>query len=392
MSDPRLTEERLRSWLDTNQPKRELLCLALLPLLGPFTQEQPRRPKGGADEGRDIEAIYDGSLVVFGAVGFKNGGGNDDGTRKEIVTKFDLDLASALKGKPDLKAFVFFTNVDLTLGMKEQMARHAQSQGLTMVEVFDMERLRHVLDSPRGLIPRLQYLDIEMSKTEQLALVAEMGDKLQSAMLSRFDRVEQTLTKMERFLDFQKAVYRIDIFAILNDGDVVSYSLENEAVLIKLTHLQAIDEEFWMLCQNVSNHERSSKAILVRPVCWSSPKKFAELTPSEYRGQFAAHFQLRLTHKLKDVTVANVDQVELDVFITERLKSYVVGLRIDVNGYEWFDLKLTPGTPCNEAKPEIPDGILAPEKWFQIAEEKTRDFIFDPPPRSPRFYPLRRLG
>ena len=53
MPDPRLTEERLRNHLDNNQVMRERMCLALLPLLGPFTQERPRRPKGGPDGARD---------------------------------------------------------------------------------------------------------------------------------------------------------------------------------------------------------------------------------------------------------------------------------------------------------------------------------------------------
>jgi hypothetical protein len=71
MDGPRLTEERLRNHLDCNQAMRERMCLALLPLLGPYTREQPRRPKGGPDGGRDIEAVYEGRTTIWGAVGFK---------------------------------------------------------------------------------------------------------------------------------------------------------------------------------------------------------------------------------------------------------------------------------------------------------------------------------
>src|SRR4051794_22493217 len=97
MEGPRLTEERLRNHLDSNQPMRERMCLALLPLLGPFTREQPRRPKGGPDGGRDIEAVHQGQTAVWGAVGFKNGGGSDDGSRKEAEAKFKADLDRALE-------------------------------------------------------------------------------------------------------------------------------------------------------------------------------------------------------------------------------------------------------------------------------------------------------
>ena len=110
MNGPRLTEERLRYHLDVNQVMRERLCLAIMPLLGPYTQERPRRPKGGPDGGRDIEAVFQGSTVVWGAVGFRNGGGNDDAARREAQEKFDADLSRALSD-PTLTATSTFEPV-----------------------------------------------------------------------------------------------------------------------------------------------------------------------------------------------------------------------------------------------------------------------------------------
>lgn len=199
MSSPRLTEERLRYHLDSNQVMRERLCLSIMPLLGPYTCETPRRPKGGPDGGRDIEAIYQGSITVWGAVGFRNGGGNDDTARREAENKFHTDLDRALSENPTLQGFIFFTNVDLTPGIVQQMKEAASSRNVSIVDVFDMERLRHALDSPEGLIARLQYLDIPMSATEQIALVSKFGNQLQNAVLARFDRVERTLSNMEHF-------------------------------------------------------------------------------------------------------------------------------------------------------------------------------------------------
>jgi len=132
-ADTRLTEERLRYHLDSNQVMRERLCLALLPLLGPFTKEQPRRPKGGPDQGRDIEAIYKGQFVVWGAVGFRNGGGNDEQARREIEDKFKMDIERALEEAVSLAGFVFFTNVDLTPSRKERLIHHAQGKGVCRV-------------------------------------------------------------------------------------------------------------------------------------------------------------------------------------------------------------------------------------------------------------------
>lgn len=64
MPDSRITDERLRSWLDANQVQRERLCAQLLPLLGQYSDVEPRRPKGGPDGARDIQAVYNKQLSV----------------------------------------------------------------------------------------------------------------------------------------------------------------------------------------------------------------------------------------------------------------------------------------------------------------------------------------
>ena len=209
MTSPRLTEERLRCHLDSNQVMRERLCLALMPLIGPYTKERPRRPKGGPDGGRDIEAIADGATPVWGAVGFRNGGGNDDAARREAQDKFHSDLDRALSENPTLQGFVFFTNVDLTPRITDELKESAAKKGVSMVDVCDIERMRHVLDSPEGLIARLQYLEIPMSETEQIALINKFGDQLQDAILARLDGVERTLGQMERFLEYQEPIQRL---------------------------------------------------------------------------------------------------------------------------------------------------------------------------------------
>ena len=58
MTVPQQTDERLRSWLDTNQLARERLSLAVLALDKGFTAVTPRHPRGGPDSGHDIDANF----------------------------------------------------------------------------------------------------------------------------------------------------------------------------------------------------------------------------------------------------------------------------------------------------------------------------------------------
>lgn len=47
--------------------------------------------------------------------------------------------------------FVFFTNVSLTLGDKRALEAVANEKGIEVLDIFDRERMRIVLDSTDGL-------------------------------------------------------------------------------------------------------------------------------------------------------------------------------------------------------------------------------------------------
>ena len=196
------TESRLRSWLNARQPEQEAMCLQLLPTLGPYTRCQPRRPKGGSDGGRDLQAVFEDRFEVWGAVGFMNDASSNRGDRTQIERKFKTDFASALEENRYLKGFVFFTNVDLTCSAKDKLREWARSQSASLehLEIYDFEVIRSQLDCPEGLITRLQFLDIEMSKTEQVGLFSRYGTQMLSAMHERFDQIGSLMGKVERMV------------------------------------------------------------------------------------------------------------------------------------------------------------------------------------------------
>lgn len=193
---PQETEQRLRSWLDTNQAGREALCLGLLAQDARFAEVRPRHPKGGPDGGRDIDAIYRGKQVAAAAVAFVNGANDSLRQKREIKAKFAKDLKSATAADSGPEVFVFMTNLALTMGEQDELRASARAAGFRACEIFDRELMRTMLDSPDGLALRFQYLHLPLSNAEQASFFARWGDEIQSLVTSSFQRVEQTLERL----------------------------------------------------------------------------------------------------------------------------------------------------------------------------------------------------
>lgn len=193
---PYQTDERLKGYLDTNQLHREQMCLAVMAIDKRFSNVRPRHPRGGPDGGRDIEAIFHGVQRVFGAVGFVNQATDSDAHKDKAATKFNDDLTAALRQQPHPEVFVFFTNVNLTVGEKDDLVKTAKAGGMAHAEVFDRERIRVALDNPDGLSIRFQYLGIPLSEAEQATFFARWGDDIQSLISDGFVRVQRSLDRI----------------------------------------------------------------------------------------------------------------------------------------------------------------------------------------------------
>ena len=190
------TDMRLRSWLDANQRDREQMCRAVLALDPHYTDVRPRHPSGGPDGGRDIEAVFDNVRPVYGAVGFANGANDSDEQKKQIRKKFLSDLASAITANPEVKVFVFLTNVHLTMGEQDEMKQEGKKTGIEHCDILDRERLRIELDSPGGFFVRFQYLSIPLSEAEQASFLSKYGRQIQDVVTTGFQKVEKTLNRL----------------------------------------------------------------------------------------------------------------------------------------------------------------------------------------------------
>ncbi len=216
MSDPRTTDYQLKCHLNTRQPDRERMCLAILGIESGFTKIEPRRPEGGPDGGRDIQCNFDG-FKCFGAVGFKNSANDSSEQRREIRSKFTEDLDSALDADPELKAFVFFTNLDLTPGELEDLKKLARLKGIDRIEIYWRERIRLLLDSPEGYAIRHTFLDISLSDAEQKVFFSKFGKELQTLISGRMESVEQRIEEIQFVNWMRGAVQEINVRVKLHE-------------------------------------------------------------------------------------------------------------------------------------------------------------------------------
>ena len=111
-------------------------------------------------------------------------------------------MESALVTDEKPTVFVFFTNVNLTIGEKEDLIQRAKARGISFCEISDRERLRIQLNSPDGFFIRYQYLQIPLSHEEQASLFARWGDEIQSVIVTGFQKLERSL---DRILFLQEA-------------------------------------------------------------------------------------------------------------------------------------------------------------------------------------------
>ncbi|WP_411753412.1 hypothetical protein [Serratia sp. (in: enterobacteria)] len=193
---PYQTDERIKSYLDTNQLHREQMCRAILSIDQRYSDVRPRHPRGGRDGGRDLEAVYRETQIAYGAVGFVNQANDSSEQKKSILVKFTSDLKSALSSNNELDAFVFFTNINLTIGEKDALINIARTSSVNHCEIFDRERIRISLDNPDGFSIRFQYLNIPLSEAEQASFFAQWGDDIQQVISSGFKNIESGIGRL----------------------------------------------------------------------------------------------------------------------------------------------------------------------------------------------------
>jgi hypothetical protein len=177
------TWNRLLNWTDS-QKASERLASRILAREG-FTSIDPAHPLGGPDGRKDLLCLKDGISWIV-AVYFPNG----KQSFKEIRSKFESDARGAISNKT--KGFVFFVNQYLTIGERKELAKSAPVEH---VEIYHLERIACILDTSDCYDIRLEYLDIEMTKEEQVAFFATATNKITDALQNLRDEIMEEVRK-----------------------------------------------------------------------------------------------------------------------------------------------------------------------------------------------------
>jgi fido (protein-threonine AMPylation protein) len=183
------TETKLKDWR-FGQTQAERLVGALLQIEN-FVDVDPQHPLGGPDGTKDLLCKRNGELWVA-AVYFPP----TEPSFADIRKKFTDDFAGA--GKNKAKGFAFFCNQRLTIGQREEL--EAAASGLP-TQIYHLERIRGILDAPKGCGVRLEYLQIPMTEEEQWAFWSSMNQDVVRRLIDHEARRDAQYKSLELKMD-----------------------------------------------------------------------------------------------------------------------------------------------------------------------------------------------
>lgn len=184
------TEIKLKLWRG-DQIGAERLAATILHLDG-FSSVDPQCPLGGPDGLKDL--LCEKNRWKYVAAAFFP---TSDQKFKTIHDKFLHDLGGVSKNSAD--GLVFITNQGLTPTERETLSALAETIGHKSL-IYHLERIRSLLDSPSGYGARLEFLDIDMSREEQLSFFSQwnrsFGDQLQEHGLMIIREISKKIDSM----------------------------------------------------------------------------------------------------------------------------------------------------------------------------------------------------
>ena len=181
-NEGRETIVELKNW-DRGQAASERLASKILGFDG-FDNVDPSHPTGGPDGGKDMVCFFNGNKWI-GAVYFPQ----SEKSFADIKAKFQHDLEGARKN--DAVGMAFLTNQTISISNREILSNIASPLD---VRIYHVEKIANILDDPRMYGVRLEFLDIEMTKEEQLSYFAAAEESRYNSLLSMMGEIKELVS------------------------------------------------------------------------------------------------------------------------------------------------------------------------------------------------------
>lgn len=149
---------RLKNWTKASKDA-ERLASQTLKYEG-YKSLDPSHPHGGPDQGKDIVGYKNNKTFLIAVTFSKN-----ELSWAKLKNKFCQDLEKI----KDQKGFIFFTNQEITVAKREKLKNI--KDGID-IDIYHLERISQILDSPPCYGLRLEFLDIDMNKEEQISFIS----------------------------------------------------------------------------------------------------------------------------------------------------------------------------------------------------------------------------
>jgi len=252
-SDGDETWNRLLNWTKGQKPS-ERLSAHILSSEG-FKSLDPSHPLGGKDGLKDIVSIKE-NLQWIGAAYFPRG----QKKFTEIKKKFSDDLKGI--NKNSVSGLAFITNQELTLNERKQLKTLGKPH---IIEVFHLERVSHILDNPKNYGVRLEFLDIEMTKEEQLAYFVTKDEKMA-------DLSEKIENLMIDYSSFKRS------FILYEDSEVFKERTEEDVY----ETIERLTDQIWYNRHQGLKERVANKETTVDPEIWKGALKAAKAVEEKY--------------------------------------------------------------------------------------------------------------
>ena len=264
MGEGRETFNRLLNW-DRGQAPSERLAAIILSKEG-FKGVDPSHPLGGKDGLKDMVLSFNGKRWI-GAVYFPRG------QQSDIKSKFIHDLSGIDANNANGLAFV--TNQEIRLSERKILTEIAPKID---VQIYHLERIASLLNTPSCYGIRMEFLDIEMSKEEQLSFFADNEQRL--------SRIESTLDQVAISLAGYKVIS--EPVALKSQSDIADDTLDDEYEIAHRSMEEVADvaeefvEKIWF-DRHLSLRYRIEQGIeTVAPQIWAGALKSAERVIHKY--------------------------------------------------------------------------------------------------------------